>query len=257
MSLDTVAEDVKEEAREDAESIRSDGERRAEEIVAEAEDDAEEIVADREEEVERQVAQERERTLSSAKLEAKQKRLEARRDVLEDVREAAAEEIAAIDGDTRSDLTETLLADVAAEFGERANVRIYGRADDESLFEEVLADYDNYEYAGEYNCLGGVVAESETSRVRVNNTFDSVFADVWDDELKQVSDRLFENGEGDIDAGVDAGTDIDTATASETGAEPESEDGTGTANDAESPDVTETEAAETGPNAGSTDGERE
>ena len=41
-------------------------------------------------------------------------------------------------------------------------------------------------------CLGGVVVESETSRVRVNNTFDSVLESVWDDQLKELSTLLFE-----------------------------------------------------------------
>ena len=213
MSLETVAEDVKEEAREEAKEIRAEGERRAEEITSEAESDAEAIVSEREDEIERRITQERERTLSSATLEAKQKRLETRRDVLEDVRADAREEIAAIDGDTRAALTRTLLADAAKEFGDN-DVRIYGRAEDEGLFEEILMEdeaYDNYEYAGEFDCLGGVVAESEASRVRVNNTFDSMFADVWDDELKQVSDRLFENGESggdepDTDTDIDAGS---------------------------------------------------
>jgi len=38
----------------------------------------------------------------------------------------------------------------------------------------------------------GVVAESDTSRVRVNNTFDSILESVWDDELKNISERLFD-----------------------------------------------------------------
>ena len=206
MSLDTVAEDIKDEAREDADEIRAEGEREAERIVTEAEDDAEEIVAEREAEVDRQIAQEHERTLSSANLEAKQKRLEARRDVLEDVRERASEEVGAIDGDTRAELTRRLLDDAATEFGEGSDVRLYGRADDEALLADLVSEYDGYEYAGEFDCLGGVVAESETSRVRVNNTFDSVFADVWESNLKGVSDRLFENGETESEAKTDTGT---------------------------------------------------
>jgi V/A-type H+-transporting ATPase subunit E len=207
MSLETVTEDVKEEARADAEEIRAEGEQRAEEIREGAESDAEEIVSEREEEVERQIAQERDRTLSSANLEAKQKRLEARRDVLQDVREEASEEIATIDGDTRADLTETLLEDAAAEFGAGSEVSVYGRADDEELLAEIIdaGEYENYEFAGEFDCLGGVVTESETSRVRVNNTFDSVFDDVWEANLKEVSDRLFENGDSGAEAEAEAG----------------------------------------------------
>lgn len=196
MSLDTVAEDIKEEAREDAEEIRAEGEQRAEAIIEDAQADAEEIVSEREDDVERRIAQERERTLSSAKLEAKQDRLEARRDVLQDVRKRASEEVGTIDGDTRQDLTKTLLEDAAREFEGQSEVRIYGREEDTALLREILAEYDGYKYTGEFDCLGGVVAESDASRVRVNNTFDSVFADVWEDELKAISDRLFEDGTG-------------------------------------------------------------
>jgi len=81
MSLDTVVEDIREEAHARAEDIRSEGETRAEEIESTAQADADEIVADAEADVEREIEQLREQRLSPAKLEAKQKRLEARRDV--------------------------------------------------------------------------------------------------------------------------------------------------------------------------------
>ncbi|MCG1004235.1 MULTISPECIES: V-type ATP synthase subunit E [Halobacterium] len=207
MSLETVVEDIRDEARERAKEIRSDAESRADEIVADAEADAEEILSEAEAEAEREIEREREQRLSSAKLEAKQMRLEARRDALEDVRETAEEEIAAIDGDDREELTRALLDAAADEFdadgegqspsGNRtqsddADVSVYGRADDEALISNILDDYDGYEYAGEHDCLGGVVVESETSRVRVNNTFDSVIDDVWENNLKEISARLFD-----------------------------------------------------------------
>ncbi|WP_265108936.1 V-type ATP synthase subunit E [Halosolutus halophilus] len=192
MSLDTVVEDIREEAHARAENIRSEGETRAEEIESAAEADAEEIVATAEQEVEREIEQLREQRLSSAKLEAKQKRLEARRDVLGEVREQVEDELAALEEDTREELTRDLLDAASGEFDAGDDVSVYGRADDKELIESILADYDGYEYAGEYDCLGGVVVESEQSRVRVNNTFDSVLEDVWEDNLREISNRLFE-----------------------------------------------------------------
>ncbi|WP_122087958.1 V-type ATP synthase subunit E [Halalkalicoccus subterraneus] len=192
MSLETVAEDIREEARARARDIEADADERVDAIIAEAEADAAEIRSDREHEVEREIAQEREQKLSSANLEAKQKRLEARRDVLEDVHERVEAEIAALDGERREELTDELIAATAEEFDENASVQVYGRADDEALIAALLEPYAGYEYAGEYDCLGGVVAESESSRVRVNNTFDSVLDDVWEDNLKEASTRLFE-----------------------------------------------------------------
>lgn len=201
MSLDTVVEDIRDEARARADETREDAEERARSIISEAEQDAAEIVEEREREVEREIEQEREQRLSSAKLEAKQKRLEARRDILEDVRESVEDRIASLQ-ENRTELTRVLLDDAAEEFDDAADVQVYGRADDAGRIKSILAgnedgdesenEYDGFSYAGEYDCLGGVVVESENSRIRVNNTFDSVFEDVWDDNLREVSERLFE-----------------------------------------------------------------
>jgi V/A-type H+-transporting ATPase subunit E len=192
MSLDTVVEDIRDEARARAEEIRADGESRAEAIVAEAEEDAQEIVADAEREVEQQIKQEREQKLSSAKLEAKQQRLEARRSVLQDVHERVEQAVADIDGEQREELTRALLDAAAEEFQDADSVQVYGRADDQELLEGIVADYDGFEVAGEHDCLGGVVVEAEGSRVRVNNTFDSVLEEVWEENLREISDELFE-----------------------------------------------------------------
>ncbi|WP_280586335.1 V-type ATP synthase subunit E [Halorubrum sp. Boch-26] len=190
MSLDTVVEDVRDEARARAEEIREAAESEADEIVAEAETDAERIREERLAEVDRQIDQEREQTLSSAKLEAKQERLGARRDVLEDVRDDVEAAIEGLDDDRRRKLTEALLDAALAEFDDE-DVAVYTRAEDVELLEELVADR-NAAVDGEIDCLGGVVAESDTSRVRVNNTFDSVLESVWDDELKNISERLFD-----------------------------------------------------------------
>ena len=191
MSLDTVVEDVRDEARARAEEIREAAESEADEIVAEAETDAERIREERLAEVDRQIDQEREQALSSAKLEAKQERLGARRDVLEDVRDDVEAAIADLDDDRRRELTETLLDATLAEFDDDEDVAVYTRAEDVELLEELVADR-NAAVDGETDCLGGVVAESDTSRVRVNNTFDSVLESVWGDELKSISERLFD-----------------------------------------------------------------
>jgi V/A-type H+-transporting ATPase subunit E len=192
MSLDNVVEDIQDEAHARAEEVREEGERRAEEIVETAEADAEELLDARKKEVERQIEQEREQAVSGAKLEAKQERLEARRDVLEDVKSQVEAELRGLSGDDREALTRALLDEAATEFEGQASVAVYGREDDADLIEELVADYDGFEYGGEHDCLGGVVVDATDSRVRVNNTFDSVLDDVWEDNLKDVSGILFD-----------------------------------------------------------------
>ena len=191
MSLETVVTDIRDEARERAEEIRADAEARADEIVAEAESDAAEIIAEKERELEGRIAQEREQKLSSAKLQAKQERLAARRDVLAEVRESVEERVASLDGDDREELTRELLAASAAEFDEGDAVVVHARASDEPLVTDILTEYDGFEVGEPYDCLGGVVVESEGSRVRVNNTFDSILETVWENHLKDISARLF------------------------------------------------------------------
>jgi len=193
MSLQTVVEDIRDEARARAQEISDEADERAEEIIAEAEADAEQIREEREAEVERTIEQEREQRLSSAKLEAKQARLNARRNTLEDVRGDVEDALAALEGDRREELTRALLDAAVEEFDDSATLSVYGRASDQSLLEGVLEDYDSATYAGERDCLGGVIVESSESRVRVNNTFDSILEDVWEDNLKAISDRLFED----------------------------------------------------------------
>jgi len=192
MSLDTVVEDIKGQARAEAEEIREDAEERAEEILSEAREDADRILEDAETSVEREIEQEREQRLSAAKLEAKQERLEARRELLERVYDRVEAALADLSGDRREELTEALLEAAAAEVDEDAQVDVYGRAEDEELLTSLCEAYDGFDYAGEYDCLGGVVVESEGSRVRINNTFDSILDDVWEDNLQTVSERLFE-----------------------------------------------------------------
>jgi V/A-type H+-transporting ATPase subunit E len=192
MSLETVVEDIREEARARANEIRAEADEEAEKLLEEARADAEEIRAEREQEVERTIEQEREQELSSTKLEAKQDRLEARRDVLQEVREDVESRIADLE-EGREELTRALLEDAAAEFGDGASVEVYGRADDEALLRSLLEEYDGFEYGGEHDCLGGVVAESEASRVRVKNTFDSMLDGVWEGSIRSVSQQLFED----------------------------------------------------------------
>ena len=192
MSLETVVEDIRDEARARAEEIRREADERAEEIVEEARSDREDILEDAEREVEQQIEQEREQKLSSAKLEAKQERLEARRDVLQEVRDRVENRLATLEDERRETLTRELLDAAMAEFDEGATVRVYGRPDDEALLTSIVEEYDGAEYAGEYDCLGGVVVEGVDSRLRVNNTFDSVIEEVWEDNLKDVSTQLFE-----------------------------------------------------------------
>ncbi len=189
MSLDTVVADIQAEAEAQAEEILAEAEEEAEAIREEAEAEAEAIRETAERNVEAEIEQERDQRISNATLEAKQKRLEARRDALFTVRERVEEAIASLPEDKRKTLTRELLEDATTEFDE---ADVYARPADTDLVTEILEDYDGFSLAGETDCLGGVVLEGEDGRIRVDNTFDSVLETVWDENLKALSDVLFE-----------------------------------------------------------------
>lgn len=192
MSLESVADDIREQARAEAEEILAAADEEAEAIVAEASGDADEIVETRQREVERQIAQEREQGLSSANLEAKQLRLRARRDALDEVRAAVESRIEALDEQERADLTAPLLAAALEEFDADEALVVHGSADDEELLADLIDDDDRLSLGDPVDRLGGVVLEGTTTKVRVDNSFDAILDDVWDDNLRTVSDRLFE-----------------------------------------------------------------
>ncbi len=192
MGLDTVEEDIREEARAEAAEIREAAEERAATILEEARVDADATREAAHQAAEDQIQQERERAISSAKLEAKQQLLQARRNVLEEVRGTVEEELAAMEGDRRRELTELLLDAATEEFEDDAHLEVYTRPVDADLVEELLADREGVERGGDVECLGGVLVEGGGGSVRVDNTFDSILDEVWEDRLKDISDQLFE-----------------------------------------------------------------
>lgn len=191
MSLESVVEDIREQARAEAEEIRAAAETEAEAIVAEAEEEATTILEERERAVEREVAQLREQRLSSATLEAKQLRLQARREALDRVRTTVEERLEDLEGDARRELTATLLEAALAEYATDDDLVVHGRPADEELLETLVAEDDRLSVGAPVDRLGGVVVEGAATRMRVDNSFDAVLDEVWDENLRSISDELF------------------------------------------------------------------
>jgi len=192
MSLESVADDIREQARAEAERIREAAEAEADAIIEEAEAEADELRAERKRETERQVSQEREQTVSSAKLEAKQLRLRAHRDALDAVRTSVEEHIADIGGEQRRELTGELLDAALAEFEEGEPLVVHGRATDEALLESLTDDQDRLRIGEPVDRIGGVIVEGTETSMRVDNSFDTVLKEVWEDNLRHISDQLFD-----------------------------------------------------------------
>ena len=191
MSLETVVEDIREKARGDAERILSESDAEGKEIIDKARKEASVNRAVGKEEISRKIELEKEQKFSSTNLAAKQKTLEKKRDLLELVRQEIENEISQIKGKEREELTGKLIESSIKEFIDVKDVVVYGNVEDEKLLKSLLKKHKGVKYGGEYECIGGVVMESESARMRVNNTFDSIIETVWTEEQKNISELLF------------------------------------------------------------------
>jgi V/A-type H+-transporting ATPase subunit E len=188
MGLETVVDDIKDEARTRAEEIKAEAEQEADETLEEAREEADEIRHEEREAAEKRAEELREQEVSSAKLDARKMQSRERRDLLAELRADVRDELEEVE-EGREEMTRTLLEGAIEELGEDTGV-VYAAGRDEDLVNDIIVDYDGFEYGGTTDVLGGVVVEASDGDVRVNNSFDSVLETVWNDSLKEVSDRL-------------------------------------------------------------------
>ena len=188
MGLETVVDDIKQEARARADEIVENAEQESDEILGDARDEAESIVEQAREEAENEAEDLREQEVSSAKLEARKMVSREERDLLADLRADVRDELAALE-DGREDLTRSLLEAGVEELGDDEGA-VYVAERDEEMVQDLVDDFDGFEYGGTTDILGGVVVESAEGDVRVDNSFDSVLERVWNDSLREVSARL-------------------------------------------------------------------
>lgn len=192
MGLETVVDDITDEARAEAEEKLEQAQAEAEDVVEEAEREAEEIEQEAKKEAEAEAEEIREQAVSSARLEARKLESKAEKRLLQELREDVELRLQELE-DGRSELTSELL-DAAVEELDSHGGEVYAAAGDHELVEDLLEDVDGYSYGGETDILGGVVVEGEDGDVRVDNSFDNVLERVWTEDLKQISETLL--GEG-------------------------------------------------------------
>ena len=188
MGLETVVDDIKQEARARADEIVEEAEEDKEARLSEARDEAESIVEQAREEAEKEAENLREQEVSSAKLEARKMVSREERDLLANLRSDVRDELASLD-EGREGMTRTLLESGVEELGDDEG-SVYASEDDEGMVQDLVEDFDGFEYGGTTDILGGVVVESANGEVRVDNSFDSVLERVWNDSLREVSAHL-------------------------------------------------------------------
>jgi V/A-type H+-transporting ATPase subunit E len=182
MGLDDVAEEILSAGRAAAGAVVREAEAEAARITAEAGERARSVVAEKLQQAERRARQMRVQELASSELEGKRARLVMERELLEAAAAQAREAIAALPRDQDERLLGRILA---------ANPVSGYRVHSAQKNEAFLRAMPSVDYAGNVNCLGGILFESRDGTVRMDFTYDTMLRDLVERNMKEIARILF------------------------------------------------------------------
>ena len=182
MGLETVIEEILARGREEADAIRKSAEADRERFLQEAKVEGAKLLAAREQEA--RIAAERSRIqeLARAELESKRTVLAAQKQVLDEVYSKALQRLAELPD--RDVIVRALLNTNVSEW--RAG-KVYASQRDAEQVRAIVGP----NYAGPTEALGGVVIESEDGARKTDLRFETLFADVWRDSVREVAEILW------------------------------------------------------------------
>lgn len=183
MGLDRVVKGISDKAESECREIIARAQATASSIKKDAEEEAKKVHEAEAARAERAISKMRQRELSSAKLEVKKSRLNAEKEVLEDVRSEVVKRLSALPKEKKVDILNKLINLARKEVPAG---KIYTNAGDAELVKG-----SGYEYGGNIKCIGGIVVTSVDGSVNLDYTFDSILDEVWAANVKGVSDILF------------------------------------------------------------------
>ncbi len=182
MGLEAIVEEIKAKGKKEAERINTEADKEVSKLIAEAQVSAARIKSAREEALRKEIDRMRQQELSSANLEVKKAILNARKEILDEVIEAARNSIARIPAEKNQKILKSII-----QKNYEGNSRIFGRENDTPLLKTLT----KLEYAGNIDCLGGVIIENADGTQVLDFRYDIILKNVTDQSLKQISDILF------------------------------------------------------------------
>lgn len=185
MALDKVANDILEGAKQEAAKRIQDAEKERTKILQESDQRIEKLQKAEEKELQETLKRMRRQELSSAELESKKVVLNSRKEILNRTFSGTLEELSALDPKQKSALYKKMLADGKKIIHHPKVFIPKGEAD-------LLAGLRGCASLTETEMEPGLILESEDSAVRLDYRFRTILDSIWDKELKNVSNILFE-----------------------------------------------------------------
>ncbi len=185
MSLDKVVEEILDRGKREADEILASADQERERMLSEVRKRAEELTRDRERQAEADATRQRQRETARAELEARKTALRAQKEVLDEVFRRASEVVEGRGADK-----ELLVALVQRHQAEIADGVVRSNKRDA----EVLRRLVKAEVHADLDCVGGFVIESSDDSRRIDLTYETFLADLWEDVIKEVADHLWPEG---------------------------------------------------------------
>ncbi len=182
MGLEAIVEEILAKGRAEAEKIEEETSLEVSKIIADAEAAASKLKTAKEAAVRKEIDRLRQQELSSANLEVKKAKLNARKEILDEVYEATKDAVQKLPAEKNLTLLKSII-----EKNEKNNAKIYSRNKDKQTVKKIT----ELEYKGEIDCIGGVVIENAEGTEVLDFKYDTILGDVTEQSLKHVSDILF------------------------------------------------------------------
>ncbi|HIE30893.1 MAG TPA: V-type ATP synthase subunit E [Methanosarcinales archaeon] len=189
MGLENVIEDILKSARDEVSAIAAERDAEVVSITEEAKRRGERITGEKVASAESEIERIRKQELSGANLEVRRMVLNTRKGILDETYRQALERI------REHDNTALLRSLIRAREGDAT--RVYSNKTDQPVVERLCDELletrlTELEYAGNIDCIGGILLENEDGTMRLDYTFDTIMEGVSERSMKHISQILFE-----------------------------------------------------------------
>jgi V/A-type H+-transporting ATPase subunit E len=182
MGLEIVVKDIQEGAQAEVSRIKAEADAKASEILTESKEVQKKMLGDSLAKVEEDLQKLHQQVISSANLEVKRITLNKRKELLDRVFENTVESIKSMPESKNEEMLKYIIDKYEA-----SGARVYSSKNSENLVRKLTS----LTYAGNINCIGGIVLENEDRTIRLDFTYDSILKSVYERSLKQISDILY------------------------------------------------------------------
>ncbi len=186
MALETIVEEIRKKGDDRVNEIKEEANKEAERIKEEAKEEANKILENARKEAEEEAERLRRQEVSGLNLEMKRELLGKKKELPELVYDKLEDKVKAMDKETKKKLLSNLIKNNAT-----SGSVVYSNKDEEDLVKELVSEMDGVEYAGNVECMGGVIVESKGGEMRINLTFDEMLKQLYDEKMFDVSKILF------------------------------------------------------------------